>query len=73
LVGWCLPLLEPGGRLVALKGSRAANEVAEHRAVLARLGAAGVSVVECGVGVVDPPVTVVIVERDIPRRSKGKS
>lgn len=29
LVGWCVPLLAAGGRLVALKGSSAAAEVAE--------------------------------------------
>lgn len=29
LLGWCLPLLASGGRLVALKGSSAAAEVAE--------------------------------------------
>lgn len=36
LVGWCLPLLAPGGRLVALKGSGAADEVAQAAPELGR-------------------------------------
>ncbi|WP_375484618.1 16S rRNA (guanine(527)-N(7))-methyltransferase RsmG [uncultured Jatrophihabitans sp.] len=31
LIRWCLPLLAPGGRLLALKGSRAADEVDRFR------------------------------------------
>ena len=31
LAGWCLPLTALGGRLLALKGASAADEVAEHR------------------------------------------
>lgn len=34
LLGWCLPLLAPGGRIVALKGSTAADEVTEAAALL---------------------------------------
>ena len=37
LLGWCLPLVAPGGRLLALKGSSAAAEVADARADLKRL------------------------------------
>jgi 16S rRNA (guanine527-N7)-methyltransferase len=32
LLKWCMPLLRPGGRLVAYKGSRSAEEVDEARA-----------------------------------------
>lgn len=39
LAGWCLPLTRPDGRVVALKGSSAGAEVAEHQSALARLGA----------------------------------
>lgn len=38
LYGWTLPLLQVGGRLVALKGGRAAVEVDEAEAIGARLG-----------------------------------
>jgi 16S rRNA (guanine527-N7)-methyltransferase len=39
LVKWCLPLVAPGGVLLALKGATARNEVAQHRAAIRRLGA----------------------------------
>lgn len=59
LARWSLPLLRPGGRMLALKGERADAEVAEHRAAMARLGATGVEVVRCGTGYLSPPTTVV--------------
>lgn len=31
LLGWCLPLVKPGGRLLALKGSSAAEEVSSAK------------------------------------------
>lgn len=36
LLGWCLPLVKPGGVLLALKGSSAVAEVREARAELRR-------------------------------------
>jgi 16S rRNA (guanine527-N7)-methyltransferase len=63
LVRWCLPMLVPGGRLLAMKGERAVAELAEHRATIRRMGARTAEVVRCGVGVVTPPVAVVVVER----------
>lgn len=59
LTRWCLPLLRPGGRMLALKGDRAEAEVAEHRLTLNRLGVAEVEVVRCGTGYLSPPTTVV--------------
>lgn len=56
---WCLPLLRPGGRMLALKGERAEGEVAEHRMAMTRLGASHVEVVRCGGEYLDPPTTVV--------------
>jgi 16S rRNA (guanine527-N7)-methyltransferase len=76
LAGWCLPLARTGGRLLALKGSSAADEVAEHRAVIASLGGAAPVLHACGVGVIDPPTTVVeiVKERDVvPPRPKPSS
>lgn len=61
LAGWCLPLVEPGGRLLALKGAAAADEVEDARPVLARLGAVDVSIVECPVTGLDEATTVVVV------------
>ena len=37
LIGWCWPLVAPGGAMVALKGERAQQEVAEAAAVLKKL------------------------------------
>jgi 16S rRNA (guanine527-N7)-methyltransferase len=38
LLGWTVPLLRPGGRLLALKGSSAPAELAAAGAILAALG-----------------------------------
>jgi 16S rRNA (guanine527-N7)-methyltransferase len=58
LTRWSLPLLRPGGQLLAIKGERAPAEVHEHRRVMAKLGAADARVVECGVSFLSPPTTV---------------
>lgn len=46
LVGWSLPLLVPGGRLLAMKGASATAEVAEHTPAIRRSGGVDVSVRE---------------------------
>ncbi len=63
LANWSLPLLRDGGRMLALKGERAEEEVAEHRRALSSLGAVDVKVVKCGVDYLNPPVTVVVARR----------
>lgn len=62
LAGWALPLLRPGGRLLALKGASAAEEVARDATAVRRAGGGRPAAVRCGVGVVDPPTTVVVIE-----------
>ncbi|MFG2101492.1 16S rRNA (guanine(527)-N(7))-methyltransferase RsmG [Micromonospora echinaurantiaca] len=64
LAAWCLPLAVRGGRLVALKGASAAEEIAEHAAAVARLGGGEPTVHRCGEGVLDAPTTVVEVVRE---------
>jgi 16S rRNA (guanine527-N7)-methyltransferase len=59
LTGWTLPLLAPGGRLLALKGASVGAEIAAARKRLDRAGVADVAVRNYGVGIVDPPTTVV--------------
>ncbi|KAA8966498.1 16S rRNA (guanine(527)-N(7))-methyltransferase RsmG [Mycobacterium sp.] len=63
LTRWSVPLLRPGGRMVAIKGERASIEVREHRRGMAAMGAVGVKVMECGVNYVDPPARVVVARR----------
>jgi 16S rRNA (guanine527-N7)-methyltransferase len=76
LVRWCLPLLAPGGRLLALKGAKAADEVREHRQLMRKLGAGSIDVQVLGSDVVAEPTWVVSVERAIGassgRRRGGK-
>ena len=64
LAGWCLPLAAVGGRLLALKGASAADEVAEHHEAITRLGGGDPVVRLCGVGLIDPPTTVVEIVRE---------
>ncbi len=59
LAHWCAPLLTPGGRLIALKGRSAPQELAEDRAALVRLGAVHAEVSEhfCP-GLAEPVLTI---------------
>ncbi len=63
LARWTLPLVEVGGVLVALKGSRAAQEVAEATAEIARLGGSAPEVLEASTLEGFPPTTVVRVRK----------
>lgn len=60
LTKWSTPLLRPGGRMLAIKGERAEDEIREHRHAMAGLGMTEVKVMRCGARFVDPPVTVVV-------------
>ena len=73
LAAWGLPLVRPGGEVVALKGSGASTEVEQARIALTGLGAARVEIETYGQGVVDPLTTVVRIEsgRKPPVRTKG--
>ena len=63
LAGWALPLLEEGGRLLALKGEQAAVELAAAGAVLQRFGAASSDVVTVGSAELGTTATIVRVVR----------
>ncbi|OBA59798.1 16S rRNA (guanine(527)-N(7))-methyltransferase [Mycobacterium sp. 1100029.7] len=63
LTKWSMPLLRPGGRMMAIKGERAPAEVEEHRRGMAALGAVDVRVVTCGASYLRPPATVVVAQR----------
>jgi 16S rRNA (guanine527-N7)-methyltransferase len=72
LIEWCLPLAAIGGRVLAMKGESAEEEVEQHRDVIRRLGGSAPIVRRCGAAVLEQPTTVVEVERigDPPARSR---
>jgi 16S rRNA (guanine527-N7)-methyltransferase len=72
LARWSLPLLRPGGRMLAIKGDRADDELREHRRVMDRLGATGARVMECGVSYLSPPARVVVAWRGEPTRGSSR-
>lgn len=75
LARWTLPLLRPGGQLIALKGSSAQTEVAAAETALRRAGADRWDVRELGVGLLATPTTVVTVwraDRSRARRTRTK-
>lgn len=59
LAQWCLPLLSPGGSLLALKGISAAAELEADRAALRALGVRSADLELFGEGVLEPPARVV--------------
>ena len=63
LAGWSLPLLHPGGRLLALKGERADDELASSGAALKAAGAASAEVVAVGTEADGTAGRVVVVTR----------
>jgi 16S rRNA (guanine527-N7)-methyltransferase len=64
LARWCLPLLRPGGRMLAVKGASAPDEVERDAPAVRRLGGGVPRIELCGAGIIDPPSTVVVVERE---------
>jgi 16S rRNA (guanine527-N7)-methyltransferase len=64
LAAWCLPLARVGGRLLALKGATAADEIAAHRDAIIRLGGGEPVIHSCGAGLLPEPTTVVEVVRE---------
>ena len=69
LAAWCLPLVRPGGMMLAVKGMSAPAEVERDARAVAASGGGIPRIETCGVGIVDPPSTVVVVERL--RRRRG--
>ena len=79
LATWCLPLLLPGGSLLAIKGLSVSEEVETDRAVLRRLGAIDDVIESFGHGIVDQETTVLRVvmgdrpaQRGGPKKKKSK-
>ena len=59
LARWCVPLLSPGGTLVAMKGRSAAEELEQDGPALKRLGLTSGRVTEHGGDVLEEPVLTV--------------
>jgi 16S rRNA (guanine527-N7)-methyltransferase len=59
LLKWAMPLLREGGELIAMKGERAAGELAEAESQLRASGATTAELVTVGRGKVEPPATLV--------------
>ncbi|MEU4809690.1 16S rRNA (guanine(527)-N(7))-methyltransferase RsmG [Nocardia fluminea] len=62
LAHWSLPLLRDHGRMLALKGTSAAEELERDGAELIRDGATDLRVVGCGAGIVEIPTLVISAE-----------
>ncbi|HEY6795437.1 MAG TPA: 16S rRNA (guanine(527)-N(7))-methyltransferase RsmG [Kineosporiaceae bacterium] len=72
LAGWCLPLLQPAGRLLALKGRTAEAELAASVDALRNLGAQRWQVRQVGGGVLTEPTTVIeVIAGRLPDRRGG--
>ncbi|MFJ4656001.1 16S rRNA (guanine(527)-N(7))-methyltransferase RsmG [Nocardia sp. NPDC088792] len=69
LAGWSMPLVRDHGRMLALKGISAAEELERDRAELTKAGAGKTEVLECGVGVLETPTVVISAER-LPRKER---
>lgn len=63
LAGWCLPLVAPGGLVLALKGESASEELARDADSVRRSGGVEASVVTCGAELLPVPTTVVLIHR----------
>ncbi len=77
LARWCLPLLAPGGRLLAMKGVRAAAELREHARAVARAGGTGarvmmLPVIGAGATGSTDAASVVVVERAAARPLRAR-
>ncbi|MHB1613434.1 MAG: 16S rRNA (guanine(527)-N(7))-methyltransferase RsmG [Actinomycetes bacterium] len=73
LMGWGLPLVAPGGVMLAIKGASAADELRLSKPSWRRLGVQSVEILHLGSGVVDPPATVVRVRVDGGRHASPRS
>jgi 16S rRNA (guanine527-N7)-methyltransferase len=70
LAEWCLPLVHRGGRLLALKGVGAEDELVRDAAAVVKAGGCRPEIVSCGSDLLDVATTVVVVERDTTSRGR---
>lgn len=65
LLGWCLPLVAPGGQMLAMKGASAEEELGKAASTLRRLKAGPAEVVWFGQEILDPPTTAIRVAASV--------
>ena len=72
LARWCLPLVAPGGRMLAMKGSSAADEVTRSAGVIHRLGGRGARVERYGADLAGrvEGAPIIVVEIMVPETSE---
>jgi 16S rRNA (guanine527-N7)-methyltransferase len=63
LADWCMPLVAAGGRLLAVKGATAGEEIARDTDAVQSAGGDSMELVQCGAAVLRSPTTVVVVRR----------
>jgi 16S rRNA (guanine527-N7)-methyltransferase len=59
LLKMCVPLLKPGGALIALKGSKAGEEIANSKKLEKKLGISSFEILVCGEKFLPEPTSVV--------------
>jgi 16S rRNA (guanine527-N7)-methyltransferase len=59
LLKMCVPLLKPGGALIALKGSKASEEIANSKKLEKKLGISSFEILVCGEKFLSEPTSVV--------------
>jgi 16S rRNA (guanine527-N7)-methyltransferase len=75
LSAWCLPLVRPGGVMLAIKGRSAGEELEATQDALPSLGAVAWEVRELGADLLDEPTTVVEIRKGdagVPARRGGR-
>lgn len=69
LADWCLPLVRESGRVLAIKGASAQDEIERDWSAISAVGGGTPEVRMCGREVLESPTTVVVLERV--RRTQG--
>jgi len=73
LLTWAVPLVEPGGAVLAIKGRAASVELEDAGPALRAQGLAGATVLSCGQGLLTEPTTVVRVPIPVGAHRPGPS
>nr|WP_149360760.1 16S rRNA (guanine(527)-N(7))-methyltransferase RsmG [Lolliginicoccus suaedae] len=70
LLRWSLPLVRPGGEVIAIKGASVHDEIARDSKGFRKLGVAEVTVEQCGADILATPTTVVRIRKENRQRRR---